>query len=495
MLRYDNKSSIIFKGYIVITPLSIASDGVTKSSSRFSAITIYAQLTLLLAIVVTAAPEAKASGAYTLLEIMPPLSVSSSQKIAQQTPIATHDGRVYVVNIEAGRSGDENGIDLHTVIRQGVSDQLGNWSWTKKTIDTNTIYDPWHTSPAVGVDKLGYVHVAYNMHNLPWQYVKSDKPNSIDNFTFLGDEISLEQIKIAKFENKTSFKTMGYAAIPGNQITYPAFYSDHTGTLFISYRFAAKPARKYESRTMSAALARYDSNTDQWQSLGGDLRSQRGDYKTSWLKKDLEPLAIASQTGWTAYHPRLAFDGTERAYIFFYWREGVAGETLTKPCIITTRDFQWYTTLHGEPTYPPVKPRQCSNIPTETTVGTTYNTIGSITADSMGSVYAVVSPVDEPRRILTFKNGAWLSEESPENATEIFVDRGNNLWAISSGMSIFRKAFAESEWETVIKTDKRQQCYPKVSLNQDMTTAYIYSQSCDDSNIVSVHALNLDADA
>lgn len=433
--------------------------------------------------------------AYSLTKILPPLRVSSSQKIAQQTPIATHDGYVYIVNVEAGESGDENGINLHTVIRRGEADQEQKWSWQESTLDTHTIYDPWHTSPAVGVDNLGYIHVAYNMHNFPWQYSVSDQPNSISGFTFLGDEISLEKIRRAKYENKTSFKTHGYSSIPGNQITYPAFYSDSAGTLYVTYRFAAKPARNFELRTMSAAVARHDFRTKKWQSLGGNLRSEDGDYKTSWFKNDLEPLAVASQEGWTAYHPRLAFDNNNRAFIYFFWREGTAGETLVKPCIITTVNFQQFTTLQGEIIHLPVRPKDCSNISTEINAESTYNTIGSITADANGSVHIIVSPTNQARKILTFTKGAWFSEPSPDGATEIFVDQWNNFWSISSGLNVFRKSHGDENWKRVIEADEKRLCYPKVALNGDKNTAYIYSQSCDDSNTVSVHTLELTPDS
>ena len=82
---------------------------------------------------------------YSLTEIMSLLRVSSSQKIAQQTPIATRNGNVYIVNIEPGEAGDEDGVNLHTTIHQGKPDITGVWSWTKTILENRTIHDPWHT--------------------------------------------------------------------------------------------------------------------------------------------------------------------------------------------------------------------------------------------------------------------------------------------------------------------------------------------------------------
>ena len=428
---------------------------------------------------------------YTLTEIMSPLKVSSSQKIAQQTPIATYNGNVYIVNIEPGEDGDEDGVNLHTTIHQGKPDITGAWSWTKTTLERRTIHDPWHTPPAVGIDKLGYIHVAYNMHNFPWQYSVSEQPDSINSFIFLGDKISLEEIKKAKYENKTSFKTNGYSSIPGNQITYPAFYTNNDGELFVTYRFAAKPALNFESRTMSAGIAKYDALTRQWTSLGGELNNKKGDYKISWYKKDQIPKSLASEEGWTVYHPRMAFDRENKSFITLFWREGVAGETLTKPCVMYTKDFNVFMSMQGDVLDLPVRSEDCSNISAEVEKRSTYNTIGSVTSDSEGTIHIITSPIDRPREIITFKQGTWMNQPSPKGATEIFTDHEDNLWALASGLNIFLKSSNEKDWKHVIASDDKISCFPKATLNNSKTTAYIYSQSCDDSNTVSVHRLVL----
>lgn len=131
----------------------------------------------------------------------------------------------------------------------------GKWVWTKRVIDTQTVHDRWHTAPAIGIDDKGFIHIAYNMHNLPWQYQISTKSESIDSFNFKGQRVSVTELQRMKFKNKTDFPTLGLAAIPGNQITYPAFFNDNNGELFVSYRFAAKPARKFANRTMGSGVA------------------------------------------------------------------------------------------------------------------------------------------------------------------------------------------------------------------------------------------------
>ena len=432
---------------------------------------------------------------YKLEEILPPLTVSHSQKIVQQTPIATADGSVYIVNIEPGEAGDTDGVELRTVVRQGKEDASGIWNWSSNTIEDRTMFNPWHTPPAIGVDSVGFVHVAFNMHNLPWQYSRSDEPLSISEFTFLGDDISLKQLKKAKFENKTSFKSMGYADIPGNQITYPAFFNDSDGHLFVSYRFAAKPARQFKQRTMSAGLAKYKAEDESWASIGGSLNVSKGDYDGSFFKTDIVPAALASETGWTAYHPRLAFDSANTAYIVFFWREGIAGEELTRPCIITSENLTEFVTINSVNVTLPMKPEDCDEMIPELEISTDFYSIGSIAVKNDGVLTIVLSPLGEPRVLLTRSEGMWFSEESPYGATDLFVDYQNNLWAISTGLGFFVKREGEAIWENVFRPLAEGHCFPRSALSSDKKTAFIYSQSCDDSNTVTVHSLSLDTNS
>ena len=115
-------------------------------------------------------------------------------------------------------------MDLHTILRQGTQDESGEWQWQTTLIEDRTIYDSWHNAPSVAVDRNGFVHVVYNMHNFPWQYKRSENPHDIDSMLFRGQAVTMAEIERTKFENKTTFPTLGTAEIPGNQITYPAFF-------------------------------------------------------------------------------------------------------------------------------------------------------------------------------------------------------------------------------------------------------------------------------
>jgi len=429
---------------------------------------------------------------FELVTILDSIEVSESQKIAQQTPIDTFNNAVYIANIEAGRAGDIDGIELNTVVRKGVETADGSWAWSETVVDSNTVHDPWHTSPAIGIDDQGYIHIAYNMHNYPWQYSVSKSPEDISGFKFRGDKMSLKEKKQAKFDNKTSFKDMGYADIPGNQITYPAFYKDNQGGLYITYRFAAKPARPYKQRTMSSAIAKYDSSSQAWQSIGGELQLSEDDYKTSFFRKTIIPRALASQTGWTSYHPRLAFGPEARLNVNWFWREGTAGEKLERPCFVYSNDHTTFQKYDGSKQALPASSSDCSNINIDN--AQTFYTAGSFTVDSKGTPYILLSPTESEREIYTLKDGHWSVEESPNQATELFVDANDALWAISTGLNIFKRDSVNAPWIEVHKSDTRAQCHAKVALNDAKNTAYIYTQACGKKNTVSVFRLNLLAD-
>ncbi|MEE9321244.1 MAG: BNR-4 repeat-containing protein [Granulosicoccus sp.] len=246
--------------------------------------------------VAESAPAVAPAPAVAVSLILDQLKVSVSQTFVQQTPIVVSGGTVYIANIEPGANGDSR-LDLHTVVRQGKLASNGNWSWQSTVVDDQTISNVWHTAPAIGMDEQGYIHVAYNMHNFPWQYKVAAEPNSIRAFEFRGQSVTRAEIERHVYENKSSFKTLGSAAIPGNQITYPAFYNDRDGYLYVTNRFAARPAKSFPQRVMSSAIARYNTENRSWLTLGEIPAINDGDYDGG--NERLGNLrSIASASGW-----------------------------------------------------------------------------------------------------------------------------------------------------------------------------------------------------
>lgn len=116
-------------------------------------------------------------------------------------------------------------------------DESRNLKVSKITISTNvnTVVvlrsnmqqNKYHVRPSIVLDKLGYVHVAADMHNQNWVYYRSLNPYDITP---------------SNFEMVTP---------PGYLITYPNFFKDKNDELYITFRHKVKPAPNQFSETLN----------------------------------------------------------------------------------------------------------------------------------------------------------------------------------------------------------------------------------------------------
>lgn len=425
-------------------------------------------------------------------KILENLQVSTAQLNVQTTPIAASNGYVYTANIEHGPDGDTDGINLKTVIRQGRQSGRGGWSWRSHVIEDRTVHDAWHTSPSVAVDTQGYIHVVYNMHNLPWQYKRSVNPHDISEWEFLGQQISTQQLEAFKFQNQVSYPTHGTAAIPGNQITYPAFFYDHARQLYLSFRFAARPARAFEERTFSGGLAKYNVETRTWTSIGGEIVNQPTDFQYADNSRN-NAVALAGEQGWTVYYPRIVFDSSNNIGIFHYWRDGTAGEKLSRPCFYRQNANGAFETVHGQAITLPATSDRCGNLGINDSQA--FYSVGNASSDPFGKVSILLSPEgDVPRFILTFSEQTqqWERMNSPDGALEIFYDNSGNLWAATHRFKLYRQLANETSWQLIYEDTTGNECYPKAKLNETGTIAYVHTQACEDNNAISIFSIPMD---
>ena len=404
--------------------------------------------------------------------------VSGAQDYTAMTPVTIRDGEVFLATIDPGPNGDGPGRnDLRIRVRHGVPDGGGGWTWTQNVIEDRGIYDRWHMPPSVGIDDAGHVHVAYNMHNFPWQYQVSRRPMDIGAFDFRGQAMTQAELDRHTYQNKTSFPDLGTAAIPGNQVTYPAFENDRSGRLYVSYRFAAKPNRAFDERTFSTGLARYDSGSRTWSSLGGLLDHGPGDH-TGSNAPETTLRAIASRTGWTSYLPRLSFDAAGAVTVSALWREGIAGAQMTRPCTVTTSDGESLAALDGTAVAAPVGPDDCPNV-TSAAPNASYYSIGDAASDEAGNPYLLLSPVGRQREIHRWTGSAWVVENAPGNAVEILFDDDWNLWAVAEGLSLYLKRRGSSSWETIVRASSKNECLPHAGQDPaDASVAVVFSIGC-----------------
>jgi len=219
------------------------------------------------------------------------------------------------------------------VVRKGTLEADGNWIWEKHVIENRTLDDRYHTQPSIALDKSGYIHVVYNMHNMPWQYKVSKRPDDISEFEFKGEALTTDQLKKVKYENKTPFPYIETAAIPGTQITYPSFFKDRNNDLYITYRFATKPAQSWKKRGFAGGIAKYDVVNKKWEPIGGKLKINSADalYKDNAVDKSYTVYPFAYTDKWSVYLIRLHFDKNNGMHLSWTWREGGAGSDCSHP--------------------------------------------------------------------------------------------------------------------------------------------------------------------
>jgi hypothetical protein len=135
-------------------------------------------------------------------------------------------------------------------------DESRNLKVSKITISTNvnTVVvlrsnmqeNKYHVRPSIVLDKLGYVHVAADMHNQNWVYYRSLNPYDITP---------------SNFEMVTP---------PGYLITYPNFFKDKNDELYITFRHKVKPApNQFSVGSSGGGIIRYNADTKVFTMLGG----------------------------------------------------------------------------------------------------------------------------------------------------------------------------------------------------------------------------------
>jgi hypothetical protein len=139
------------------------------------------------------------------------------------------------------------------VARKDPSGQL-----TISVIETNSVIDQDHHNSSIGIDKYGYLHVVWGMHNSPWRYKVSRAPRDISTWDDIGP-----------MSEGTSQNVRG---LPGQDISYASFFKDKDRDLYVSFRHRVN-TQGWDSGDESGGLARYSADATvangRWRMLGG----------------------------------------------------------------------------------------------------------------------------------------------------------------------------------------------------------------------------------
>lgn len=416
--------------------------------------------------------------------VMPPVAISSQGDVSVfSTPIDAQNSQIVVAFVTDADAKTTSGF-LNTVVREGKKvDNVRQWKTT--TLDTSTLLDPYHTQPSLAFDRNGYIHVAYNMHNLPWQYVISEQPYSVDGFVFHGQAVSKRELDALRLENKTHFPDRGRALVPGNQITYPAFFKDRAGDLFVSYRYALRPARNWDECSRAAGIARFDPAIRAWVSVGGQVSLNSGDIVPNG-PTDSVAIAFAYDESYVPYLVTLAFDGDNAMHAIWTWwdnRSGQTGSVSVLPSYCKVAD----TTL----------PISAASAATHRLPGwsdsTKFNTAKSIAIAADGDVLAILEPQGQNRKLArrNHATGSWSAPvDTPNNASKILVDRDGNEWLFASGLNLFKR-IPGGDWSRPCRIGQGL-CDPRSVYLEAENSFYILAKTCPAREQVVVYRYKLD---
>lgn len=400
------------------------------------------------------------------LDVIKEFKVSRSNLNVFSTPIAVTNEGLYVVSV-LDPEGVETGMNLITVLDKGKKNDNDNWIWKREIIDSRTINDPYHTQPSVAVDKAGFIHVAYNMHNMPWQYKKSVKPYDIKEMLFVGDDINEIDLFKVKALNKTGFSERGNSFIKGTQVTYPAFFYDRNGDVYITYRFAYEPEKKWKDRELSVLMAKYNLDKNRWNMLGGLVNT--GKYNI-----------FAKDARYVPYVPRMFFDKNNRMHVSLMWRLGGPGADANYPSYLYSDDAgKSFYDIEGNKLNVPISVHT-GNINIDSTEQK-YYAITDIAADNLGNPYILMHLYKGKYILKKYdKNqNKWKSMESfPSGASSITYWNGA-LYAFASGPVVYIKDTVSEKWTILDRGKGKRYCNPKVSKGPYTGQLYLYSQSCD----------------
>jgi hypothetical protein len=186
------------------------------------------------------------------------------------------------------------------------------------------------------------------------------------------------------------------------------------------------------------------------------------------------------------------FGPANELHVNWFFRQGIAGAELTRPCYVKThsQNLQSFTDASGEGVSLPMAAEDCGNMGYPDSQE--FYSIGNSAMDNHGKPYVVLSPIGESRKLLSYdgSSGQWQREDTPDNATEIFFDADNNLWAVASGIRIMVRLDGSTSWNTVYSDPQANACFPKVSVNETGDTAFVHTHACDQKSIT-IYAVRL----
>jgi len=129
---------------------------------------------------------------------------------------------------------------------------------TTAVIEEHAGIDEDHFNASLGMDKFGYLHVVWGVHNSRWKYKVSRAPRDITEWDDTGP------LRDGEAGNPRG--------LPGVEVSYPSFFKDRDRDLYLAFRNRVS-TKGWEAGDQSGGLARYAADPDarkgRWRMLGG----------------------------------------------------------------------------------------------------------------------------------------------------------------------------------------------------------------------------------
>lgn len=266
------------------------------------------RLLLLISFAIALSLGARASTPVESLTITEVMSGYSNEwNIGQgTTPLASKDGYLYWVYVR-----DMTGAPSQSEIV--IQQRAPNGTITEQIVQQNSLQNAAHSSPSVGIDRNGYIHIFAGMHH-GWLYYISDTPHTISHAGQNGPDAS------AFVSQAPFFKNRSYDP----RTTYPGLYNDRNGVLYAVFRLCVSDNNEFRGPgSLGGILARYiespTSNRGSWTLLGTD---QMATPKVVGGLGGIPPKSLiwidegpTQEDDYQAMQIRLHFDATNRMHL------------------------------------------------------------------------------------------------------------------------------------------------------------------------------------
>lgn len=366
------------------------------------------------------------------------LTVRSDQDGNEYTPIVTgEDGTLYFAFMDSDNKmliGEKNADG--DVIEHRISPL-----WAEP--------DQYHTTPSIGVDPKGYLHVFGPMYQTDMDYLRSVEPH-----TGVGG--------FARQHPEHSGLWVGTGSSGRKWISYPYVFYDPDGRMWVAYR-ARSGTLGWLPGSLNGQLARYNEVQQRWAPLGGNSNPQYTDVPG-------DPQPTAQCFAWTPHssdgvagHQRFAarpfIDHHGRLHYVFEHERDTDSASWHQDMLYAYSDDAGHTWHHADGSNleaaPIVVPKEAVGGPMWAQEPTGGNNLYGGYVGRRGTDGAPVVAYNRrsgssgtgTTRFAVYEEGGWIEHDTGEDwfPGRLLIDR-HNVWTFVAGRRLYVSVDNGASW-------------------------------------------------